>query len=72
MKRLLRAVLRRIQANPARFRALVLALLVLLAVYVPGLPVDQIDAVVAAAVVLGAGETSHQARKRRETPTDSI
>lgn len=65
LRRVLRRLLGVVRSSPARVRALVLAVLVLVSMYVPGLPVDQLDAVVAAVLVLAAGETGHRRSKAR-------
>lgn len=72
VRRVLRRLLGVARSSPARVRALVLAVLVLVSMYVPGLPVDQLDAVVAAALVLAAGETGHRRGRAREDASEPL
>jgi hypothetical protein len=51
-------------AHPMRTRAFAVAVLALVAAFVPGLPVNLIDAVVVAALALGA-ESVRTARARK-------
>lgn len=64
---MLQKIVRFLVAHPARTRSLVLALLVLAASFVPGIPVDLIDAVVVAVLALVGGEA---VVKRRNTTQD--
>lgn len=61
-----------VRDNPIRTRAFVLALLVLIASVVPGLPVDLIDAAVVAGLALAATEGERKVRKVRQKRQDAV
>ena len=58
-------------SHPARSRGILLATLAVLAGVIPGLPINAIDAVFAAALIMGGAEGVKAVTSKSKTPTEN-